>query len=300
MLLAKERPGICQLQVLPHRTGEPERRVEKTVKNGGSRPLLTTHSLTWNGSFVLTARYKLNHFHQYCHHCWVVTIMCGYYGSTNNSVVLLLHFGLGSLSFNHFAARLWSLILPSLQLRSCVFLPGWSLISFSQSMWSGQLAPEDRVVIFCWFGWESALNSVVLNFGLQKIVWGVFLDVSRRCNFVFLLLLGWSFAFFAAWGWKETADSGKCGGGGNLCLPVKVEDNGKKVKQESTIQNVCNFHLFFHHWLNAKRSLHGKWTVKNGLWWTWLGLKTLSVDGQKCHPTCTLYTTISDVQKWWK
>ena len=64
---------------------------------------------------------------------------------------------------------------------------------------------------------------------------------------MFLLLPGWSFAFFAAWGWKETADSGKCGGGGNLCLPVKVEDNGKKVKQESTIQNVCNFHLFFHH-----------------------------------------------------
>ena len=51
---------------------------------------------------------------------------------------------------------------------------------------------------------------------------------------MFLLLPGWSFAFFAAWGWKETADSGKCGGGGNLCLPVKVEDNGKKVKQEST------------------------------------------------------------------
>ena len=93
----------------------------------------------------------------------------------------------------------------------------------------------------------------------------IFLDVSRRFNFLFLLLLGWSFAFFAAWGWKETADSGKCGGGGNLCHPVKVEDNGKKVKQESTIQNVCNFHLFFHHWLNAKRSLHGKWTVKNGL-----------------------------------
>ena len=119
---------------------------------------------------------------------------------------------------------------------------------------------------------------------------------SRRCDFVFLLLLGWSFAFFAAWGWKETADSGKCGGGGNLCLPVKVEDNGKKVKQESTIQNVCNFHLFFHHWLNAKRSIHGKLTVKNQ--WIWLGLKTLSVDDQKCHPTCTLYTTISNVQKW--
>ena len=71
------------------------------------------------------------------------------------------------------------------------------------------------------------------------------------------------FCVFCCLVWKETADSGKCGGGGNLCLPVKVEDNGKKVKQESTIQNVSNFYLFFHIWLNAKRSLHGKWTVKN-------------------------------------
>ena len=81
----------------------------------------------------------------------------------------------------------------------------------------------------------------------------------RFCVFVAARL---EFCVFCCLGWKETADSGKCGGGGNLCLPVKVEDNGKKVKQDSTIQNICNFHFLFQFWLIAKRSIHGKWTVK--------------------------------------
>ena len=64
-------------------------------------------------------------------------------------------------------------------------------------MWSVGSGGQGCDFLLVWV--EIFFEQCGLEFWSPENCMRIFLDVSRRCNFVFLLLLGWSFAFFAAW-----------------------------------------------------------------------------------------------------
>ena len=147
--------------------------------------------------------------------------MCGNYGSTNNSVVLLLHFGLGSLSFNHFAARLWSLILPSLQLRFCVFLARleFDFIFPEYVMWSVGSGGPSCDFLLVWVG--ICFEQCGLEFWSPENCMRIFFRCFPEMQFCVFIAARLEFCVFCCLGLERDSRQWQMWGRGKSLPPCK-------------------------------------------------------------------------------